>query len=399
MAKYSAFYLFVWMLMELSMGGRPAFSQATNEDTILLTGAEQPGEFLPLLKNKSVGVIANQTSTIGGRHLVDILLQQQVLVVRVFAPEHGFRGEAGPGDHISSGIDKATGLPLVSLYGTRRKPSPEDLKGIDVVVFDMQDVGARFYTYLSTLHLAMEACAEQGIPLIVLDRPNPNGFYTDGPVLDTSLKSFVGIAPIPVVHGLTLGEYARMANGEKWLKDGVQCELTVIPVKGYRHGMLYELPVRPSPNLPDMTSVYLYPSLCLFEGAAVSVGRGTLKPFHMFGFPGFENPDTSFTPVEIPGVISKPPYQDQLCGGIDLTGKVKEVIEGKQLRIDWLLLAYSRYPVKEKFFNDFFNKLAGDTELRKQVAQGKSEDEIRQSWQPALDNYRLMRKKYLLYSE
>lgn len=399
MAKYSAFYLFVWMLMEVPGGSRYIYAQPSVGDSIPATGAEQPGEFLPLLKNKHVGVIANQTSVAGGRHLVDILLQHQVHIVRVFAPEHGFRGEAGPGDHISSGIDHATGLPLVSLYGARRKPSPEDLKGISVVVFDMQDVGARFYTYLSTLHLAMEACAEQGIPLIVLDRPNPNGFYTDGPVLDTALKSFVGIAPIPVVHGLTLGEYARMANGEGWLRGRVQCQLTVIPVKGYRHNMLYELPVRPSPNLPDMTSVYLYPSLCLFEGAAVSVGRGTPKPFHMFGFPGFENPDTTFTPVEIPGVISKPPYQNQLCGGIDLTGTVQEVVAGKKLRIDWLLLAYKRYPVKEKFFNDFFNKLAGNSELRKQVAEGKSEEEIRESWQPALDNYRLLRKKYLLYPE
>jgi uncharacterized protein YbbC (DUF1343 family) len=273
----------------------------------LLTGADQTGAYLRLLKGKKVGVVANQTSLVGSRHLVDLLIDSGITVSRVFAPEHGFRGEAGPGDHVNSGIDAKTGIALVSLYGSHKKPTKDDLEGIDVIIFDIQDVGARFYTYISTLHYVMESCAAFNIPVIVLDRPNPNGFYIDGPVLDTAFRSFVGIAPIPVVHGLTVGEYAKMAKGEKWISDAEKCTLLVVPMVGYTHKTLYNLPVRPSPNLPNMDAIYLYPSLCFFEGAKVSVGRGTDFPFQLMGFPGYKNGDFEFKPVEIAGVIKDPP--------------------------------------------------------------------------------------------
>ncbi len=369
------------------------------DSTKIITGAQKLSEYLPLLKGKKIAVVANQTSMVGDVHLVDKLLSSKIDVKQVFAPEHGFRGEAGPGDKVDSGKDVVTGIKVVSLYGSHKKPKPEDLSDIDLVVFDIQDVGARFYTYISTLHYVMEACAENNVLLLILDRPNPNGFYVDGPVLDTVYRSFVGIAPIPVVHGLTVGEYAMMANGEGWLNNSVKCKMSVVKMDGYTHNKLYELPVRPSPNLPGMNAIYLYPSLCFFEGAAVSIGRGTSKPFEMIGFPGYKNGNMKFTPVELPGIIKDPPYENIECDGIELSNYADQIINTKQININWIIEMYKSFPDKDKFFNNFFDKLAGTDQFRKQIISGLSATEIRKSWLPGLDEYRIKRKKYLLYAE
>lgn len=361
-------------------------------------GAEQTTEYLPLLKGKNVAVVVNPTSHIKQRHLVDSLLALGVKIKTIFAPEHGFRGDQEAGAYIKSGIDSATKLPVVSLYGNKKKPSAADLKGIQYIVFDIQDVGARFYTYISTLHYIMESCAENKLPLLVFDRPNPNGHYVDGPVLDTNFKSFVGMHPVPVVHGMTVGEYAKMINGEKWLPKGAQCQLTVIKCKNYTHQVMYKLPIKPSPNLPTMESVYLYPSLCFFEGTDVSVGRGTNKPFESVGKPGFTKGSYEFTPVRIHGVAENPPYMGQKCTGILLTEFGKSFMPlHNGLYLSWLVDFYKESADKEKFFNDFFDKLAGTDQLRKQVIAGKTADEIVESWQPALEAYKSVRKKYLLY--
>ncbi len=366
------------------------------EDTPVV-GAAQFDEYLPLLRSKAVGVVANHTSMVGNLHLVDTLLKRGVDVVKAFGPEHGFRGTAGPGDHVQSDIDAATGIRIISLYGDHKKPTAEDVKGLDVMIFDIQDVGARFYTYISTLFYVMEACAENNIPLIVLDRPNPNGFYVDGPLLEPEFRSFVGICPIPVVHGLTVAEFAQMVNGEGWLKSNVKAELHVIKVKNYDHSVLYELPVAPSPNLPDMESVYLYPTLCFFEGTVVSVGRGTTIPFKTIGYPGMLSSDTSYTPVDIPGVVTNPPYRNEMVNGIKLDHKVDEILSSKQLDLDILISTYNDYPAKEKFFKPFFDKLAGTTSLREQMQQGLSSKQIRDSWRSDLDKFRKISQKYVLY--
>jgi len=318
----------------------------------------------------------------------------------VFAPEHGFRGESAAGETVKSQVDKKTGLSIISLYGKHMKPTAEDLEKVDVVLFDIQDVGVRFYTYISTLQYVMEACAGQNKELIVLDRPNPNGFYVDGPVLDKKFSSFVGMNSVPVVYGLTIGEYATMLNGEHWLSGGLQCKLTVIRVKNYTHNDLYELPVKPSPNLPEMASVYLYPSLCFFEGTKVSVGRGTGKPFCIIGYPSFTEGDYSFTPRSIPGVADHPQYEDTLCNGLDL-GEFGPMVmlRNKKIYLYWLKAMYESYPKKKIFFNDFFDRLAGNDQLRKQIINGEPEEEIRKSWQDDLNRYRLIRKKYLLYQD
>lgn len=361
-------------------------------------GAEQTAEYLPLLKGKNVAVVVNPTSHIKQRHLVDSLLTLGVKIKTIFAPEHGFRGDQEAGAHIKSGVDSATKLPVISLYGNRKKPTAADVKGIQYIVFDIQDVGARFYTYISTLHYIMESCAENKIPLLILDRPNPNGHYVDGPVLDTNFKSFVGMHPVPVVHGMTVGEYAKMINGEKWLPKGTQCQLTVVKCKNYTHQVMYKLPIKPSPNLPTVESVYLYPSLCFFEGTDVSVGRGTNKPFESVGKPGFTKGSYEFTPVRISGVAENPPYAGQKCTGILLTEFGKSFMPlHNGLYLSWLVDFYKESADKDKFFNDFFDKLAGTDQLRKQVIAGKTADEIVKSWQPALDTYKAMRKKYLLY--
>ncbi|HEY0978856.1 MAG TPA: DUF1343 domain-containing protein [Flavobacteriales bacterium] len=363
----------------------------------LKVGAERMELYLPLLAGKRVGVITNATGLIGNTHLVDSLIALKMDVVKVFAPEHGFRGDADAGELVSDGRDPRTGVPLVSLYGKNKKPSVAQLQDVDVLLFDIQDVGVRFYTYTSTLHYAMEAAAEQHRKVIVLDRPNPNGFYIDGPILDTAHRSFVGMHPVPLVHGMTIGEYARMINGEKWLKKGVQCELEVVPCSGYDHTVRYALPVRPSPNLPNMEAVYLYPSIGLFEGTPISVGRGTEWPFQCIGTPGGTFGDFTFTPVSRPGA-KDPPHKDRLCKGLDLRAYGKEKApQATQLNLDWLLTAYGSAADRPKFFSSFFDVLAGGPTLRKAIQAGQDESSIRSAWKPGLEAFSVMRTKYLLY--
>lgn len=363
------------------------------------TGAERTRQYFDELEGLRIGVVANQTSRIGSTHLVDSLLGAGFRVVKVFSPEHGFRGQAEAGEPVSSTVDAKTGLPLVSLYGDHRKPRPEDMQGIDLVVYDLQDVGARFYTYISTLTLVMEACAENDLPLMVLDRPNPNGFYLDGPLLEPGFTSFVGMHPVPVVHGMTMAEYARMVNGERWLSDSLQCRLSWVENSGYNHRRFYELPVKPSPNLPDMNSVYLYPSLCFFEGTAVSVGRGTDQPFTLIGYPGFQDGKISFTPESKAGASVNPLYKGIECRGFDLSEEVPAIRENPGLRLSWLIRLYQSYPEKEKFFNNFFDRLAGTDKLRLQIESGHSEDEIRATWQDGLKRFMRIRQQYLLYHD
>jgi len=376
---------------------RVNYSVKTDKD--ILTGAAQTEKYLPLLKNKNVGIVANQTSVVGKKHLVDTLLSLGVKVKKVFGPEHGFRGEASDGEAVSSATDPKTGLPVISLYGDNKKPKPEQLDGLDIVVFDIQDVGSRFYTFISSMTYVMEACAEKNIPFIVLDRPNPNGYYIDGPILEKEFSSFVGLHPVPVVHGMTVGEYAKMLNGEGWLKNGVKCNLTVIPVQGYEHNDFYTLPVMPSPNLPNNIAVYLYPSLCFFEGTVVSVGRGTDKPFLCFGYPGMKQGSYLFTPKSLPG-SKNPPYKDEKCNGfyVEDFGDIYVKNLGR-LYLFWLLESYKAADDKANFFNDYFNKLAGTAKLKEQIIAGKTEDEIRKTWQPGLKTFKEIRKKYLLYKD
>ena len=370
---------------------------ADKQSNTLLTGAASTDEYLPLIKGKAVAVVANQTSMVGERHLVDTLISLGVDIRVIFAPEHGFRDLADAGAVITSGTDPVTGITVTSLYGRKKKPLPEDLEGIDVVIYDIQDVGTRFYTYLTTMCYVMEACAENGKPFIVLDRPNPNGYYVDGPVLDTAFRSFVGIHPVPVVHGMTLGEYAGMVNGEGWLAGGISCDLTVIKCKKYTHATLYELPVIPSPNLPNMNSIYLYPSLCFSEGTVLSCGRGTEFPFQVLGAP--ELPDTgfSFTPHPTFG-SSDPKYNGMLCYGIDLRNALADsIVPRPEMNLNWIIDAYNAYPDKEKFFTGYFDTLAGNSTLREQIIKGMTAEEIRQTWKDALDKFKIIREKYLLY--
>ena len=355
--------------------------------------------YLPKIQNLRVGVVANQTSTIDNKHLVDVLLEQQIDVKVVFAPEHGFRGQAANGEHVSSGKDEITGLPIISLYGKHKKPSREDCAQIDAFVFDIQDVGARFYTYISTLHYVMEAAAENGKKVIVLDRPNPNGYYVDGPVLDLKFQSFVGMHPIPTVHGLTVGELALMINGEGWLNHGLKCDLQVVPCEGYDHTMTYDLPIAPSPNLPNFESIQLYPSLCFFEGTIVSVGRGTEYPFQAIGFPDYVDGNFKFTPQHLPGIAAHPPYEGKECSGHLLKDLGNFYFTAsKRLNLDWLIEIHSSNKVN--FFKaDFFDKLAGTDQLRLAILAGKTSEEIHKDWQDALNAYKVMRKKYLLYPD
>jgi len=361
-------------------------------------GAEQMSEYLPLLSSKRVGLVANHTSLVGQAHLLDTLRARGVNVLRVFAPEHGFRGTAEAGEIVASSMDKKSGVEIASIYGRSKKPSAEQLRGVQVMVFDMQDVGTRFYTYLSTMHYVMEACAENGIPLIVLDRPNPNGSYVDGPILQPQYRSFIGMHPIPIVHGMTLGELAQMINGEAWLKNSVQCELTVITCENYNHATPYNLPVKPSPNLPDMRSIYLYPSMCLFEGTIMSIGRGTATPFQMYGHPAWAEKTFTFTPRGIRGVALHPPHENKRCYGVDLRSlSEQELFEVQKINLDYLIEAYRFFAKKEKFFTNFFSRLAGTDVLQKQIEQGWSVEKIRASWQPELEKFKQQREKYLLY--
>ena len=357
------------------------------------TGAENYHAYLPLLANKKVGIVTNPTGIVENKkHLVDFLLKKQINLLKIYAPEHGFRGIADAGEMIKDGKDSKTNLPIISLYGSNKKPKPEQLADIDVMIFDIQDVGARFYTYISTLHYVMEACAENNIELIVLDRPNPNGTIVDGPVLEMEHKSFVGMHPIPVLHGMTIGEYAKMINGQKWLTNGIQCKLKVIPCTNYKREMTYSLPVKPSPNLPNDQAINLYASLCFFEGTNVSVGRGTEKQFQIYGSPFLSNFNFSFTPISNFGA-KDPLHKNVLCIGEDLT-KIEKV---KRLELKWLIKAYSDTSDKTVFFNDFFTKLAGTKKLQEQIVNGVSEKEIRNSWEAGLNSFKEMRKQYLIY--
>ncbi|KAF2514133.1 DUF1343 domain-containing protein [Flavobacterium salilacus subsp. salilacus] len=360
------------------------------------TGADNYQNYLPLLKGKKVGIVTNQTGIINLKskegHLVDFLLEKKVNVKKIYAPEHGFRGTADAGELIKDGKDTKTGLPIVSLYGNNKKPKPEQLEGIDVMVFDLQDVGARFYTYISSLHYVMEACAENNIPLIVLDRPNPNGGIVDGPILEPEYQSFVGMHPIPVLHGMTIGEYAQMINGEEWLQNNIKCNLTVIPCTNYKREMVYDLPVKPSPNLPNSQAINLYPSLCFFEGTNVSVGRGTDKQFQIYGSPFL--PKTGFSFIPVPNEGAKDPmHNGKTCYGEDLT-KIKRV---NQLELKWIISAYNNTQDKSKFFNAFFTKLAGTKQLQQQIEAGKTQAEIRETWLAGLNKFKTVREKYLIY--
>lgn len=376
----------------------------------LTVAANQLELYLPLLKNKRVGIVANQTSVIfknssglglngeliknDNIHLVDSLIKRDVSVIKVFAPEHGYRGRADAGEYVKGGIDLKTGLPIVSLYGENRKPDPKVLEDLDVVVFDIQDVGTRFYTFVSTLHYMMEGCAALNIPLIVLDRPNPNGHYVDGPVLDLNYKSFVGMHAVPITHGMTLGEFAKMINGEHWLEDDLNCDLTVIPVANYNREEVYILPIPPSPNLPNQKAINLYPSLCLFEGTHVSVGRGTENQFQIFGSPFLGDENYSFQFIPKPNFGAKnPKHKAKICYGKDL----KNVDFLNDINLNWLIEAYENTTDKSSFFNSFFTKLAGQTTLQQQIEKGWSALEIKRSWENDLEQFKALRSNYLLY--
>ncbi len=367
--------------------------------TKILTGADQTEKYLPILKGKKIGLVVNQTAEIDGVPLVDSLKSLGVDIKAIFGPEHGFRGDADAGEKVGNDVDIKTGFPVISLYGAKQAPSKEDLKDIDLVVFDIQDVGARFYTYTITMTRVMQACAENKVPLLILDRPNPNGDVVDGPILQPGFKSGVGMNPIPIAHGLTVGEFAQMANGEGWLKNGIKCDLSIVEVANYKHSMEYILPVKPSPNLPNNLSIYLYPTLCLFEGTVMSEGRGTTFPFQVLGHPLLKGKyDFTFTPVSMDGMSKNPPLENQLCYGIDFRKmNIEHIRKEKQLDIQLLMDIYRQFPDKEHFFTSFFNKLAGNQLLMQQIKDGASEADIRASWQPALDDYQTKRKKYLLY--
>jgi uncharacterized protein YbbC (DUF1343 family) len=392
---FKSTYLFLFLLLNFQL-----ISYAQTSELKIETAAARKDLYVNLLKGKNIAVVANQTSVIfkelykkkqEARHLVDSLLTLGIEVKKVFAPEHGFRGKADAGEVVKDGFDTKTGLQIISLYGKNKKPSTTQLKGIDIVVFDIQDVGARFYTYISSLHYVMEACAEAGIPVIILDRPNPNSHYIDGPVLEAKHTSFVGMHTVPVVYGMTIGEYGQMINGEKWLKNGIQCDLKVIPLKNYNHQTKYSLPIKPSPNLPNDKSINLYPSLCFFEGTNVSAGRGTEMQFQVYGSPYITKSSFTFTPQANEG-SKYPKYKKQLCFGEDL----RTAKNLNKLDLSYLLKAYQQNTSKE-FFNNFFTKLAGTERLQKQIEQGLSEKEIRKTWVQDLISFKKIRKKYLLY--
>ena len=386
-------------------------------DLVTITpGAERMDVYLPLLKGKSVAVFANQTSMVKKSHLVDTLIKCGIKVTRIFGPEHGFRGNAAAGEHVENGLDTKTGIPVISLYGNHKKPTAADFKDVDVLVFDIQDVGVRFYTFISSLEYFLEAALENHKPLLILDRPNPNGFYVDGPVLDTKFKSFVGMQPIPIVYGLTLGEYALMLAGEKWLSPQANTvneynlstrptadtpfHVQVIKCSNYNHNSKYVLPVMPSPNLKDMQSIYLYPSTCFFEGTVLSEGRGTDKPFQIFGHPDLPKTLFAFTPKPNAGAKSSKCFYQQ-CYGWNISGSTEQILKTLNCRIQlqYLLDAYQLFPGKDSFFlkNNFFNKLAGNDVLMQQVKDGKTATAISQSWEPELSNFKKIRRKYLLY--
>ncbi|SDM66336.1 exo-beta-N-acetylmuramidase NamZ family protein [Kriegella aquimaris] len=391
-------------ILSCGQGSKTSKKETIVEEKGIVVGANQTEEYLELLRNKNVAVVGNNTSVIfktgnGGErytHLVDSLMSSGINISKVFAPEHGFRGDADAGEKIKDSKDSQTNISVVSLYGSNYKPSADQLDGIDIVVFDIQDVGARFYTYLSTMHYVMEACAENDIPVIVLDRPNPNGHYIDGPMVENGNESFVSLHPVPIVYGMTIGEYAKMINGEKWLKNGVQCDLTVVPLENYTHNTAYSLPLRPSPNLPNDKSINLYPSLCLFEGTDVNSGRGTEKQFQIFGSPFLPQASYDHTFVPEPNFGAKTPkHLGEECYGLDLS-KTQDL---DSLNFSWLLDAYNLTTNKENFFKRYkhFDRLAGSEKLREQIEQGKTLAEIKATWKSGLDEFKNVRKKYLIY--
>jgi uncharacterized protein YbbC (DUF1343 family) len=368
----------------------------------VIVGAERSELYLNALLGKRVGLVANQTSKVKKEHLVDVLLNEGVNVIKVFSPEHGFRGKSDAGEKVKDEIDLQTGLPIYSLYGkSKRKPSKEILKDIDIIVFDLQDVGVRFYTYISSLHYVMEACAENNVQLIVLDRPNPNGFYVDGPILDLKFRSFVGMHPVPVVHGMTIGEYAKMINGEKWLNNMILCSLEIIPCLNYNHNTRYVLPIPPSPNLPNMRSVYLYPSLCFFEGTNISIGRGTNFPFQVFGAPYFKKKEFSFTPMATFG-SKNPKYKSVTCYGSDLRNISLDTLKNtKKLNLNWLVDSYKISNESVDFFNknNFFYLLSGTDKLMNLVKGGATPKHIYETYQKELNDFKTLRKNYLIYDD
>lgn len=371
--------------------------QAQKEPVIV--GAEQAEAYFPLLKNKRIAIFSNHTGRIGEKHLLDILLENKFNVVAIFSPEHGFRGKADAGEHVSNSVDPETGVPILSLYdGKSQKPSQASMRKFDLLIVDIQDVGLRFYTYYISMVRLMDACAEYDRKMLLLDRPNPNGHYVDGPILDMKYQSGVGALPIPIVHGMTLGELAQMVNGEKWLPGSRVCDLTVIPCKNYTHQTLYRLPIPPSPNLPDMKSIYLYPSTCLFEGTPVSLGRGTPFPFQVYGHPAMKGYSYSFTPRSTAGA-KNPPQLNKLCHGVNLSGLSDEEIRRKGVDLSYVIDAYRNLKMGDRFFRPFFELLVGTDYVRKMIEQGKSADEIKAMWKGDVDQFKARRKPYLLYKE
>lgn len=395
----------VFLAFFLHFCGSPRQVQSEKE-TRILTGADQTEKYLPLLNGKRVAIMANPTTVIGNTHLVDSLQKRGVNIVKVFGPEHGFRGNASAGVHVADETDPITGIPVISLYGAKNKPSKQDLADVDILLYDLQDVGCRFYTNINALARLMDACYENGKEMLILDRPNPNGYFVDGPVLDMKFKSGIGMFPIPIAHGLTVGEFAQMVNGEGWLSNKVKCPVTIIPVANYTHDMPYTLPVKPSPNLNTQQSILLYPSTCLFEGTYLNHGRGTYFPFTIIGSPALKGKyEFSFTPTGIKGMSETPLFMNQLCYGLDLRNyDVAELRKTKQINLQWMIELYKASPNKEQFFDNklskemgVIEKLTGHALFRQQIMEGKSEKEIRASWEPGLSAYKTMRKKYLLY--
>ncbi len=385
------FYLFLSILSFSLFTGCKAIPEGKN----LIIGAAKTEHYLPSLKGKSVGLLINHTSMVGDVHLVDFLIDNKISIERIFAPEHGFRGKADAGEKIDDNIDAETGISIISIYGKNRKPTSDMMEGLDVVIFDIQDVGTRFYTYISSMHYMMEACAENNIKMMVLDRPNPNGHYIDGPILNPEFKSFVGMHPIPIVHGLTVGELAKMINGEKWLKNELNCDLQVVLMENYNHSDAYSLPVKPSPNLPNDHSIYLYPSLCFFEGTNISIGRGTEFPFQVIGYPNKKYGDFSFTPKSIDGMAKHPKLEGEKCYGVDL----RNADRPDRLDLSYLISFYKLWEKEESFFIKYFNTLAGTDELKKQIESGMTAEAIRTSWQEDIHDYKKLREKYLLYQD
>ena len=400
------FILFILVLFSFVHSSFWEKKSAATTNATIVTGADQTGKYLPLLRNKRIGLLGNQTTVIGNKHLVDSLKSLGINIVRVFGPEHGFRGNASAGVAVADEKDEKTGIPVVSLYGKKRKPSKEDMADIDLMIFDVQDVGTRFYTYINVLRDIMEACAENNKKLLILDRPNPNGYLVDGPVMDMKLKSGIGQFPIPIAHGMTVGEFAKMINGEGWLPGGKKCDITIIPVANYNHDALYKLPIPPSPNLNTQQAIMLYPSTCVFEGTVLNYGRGTCFPFTIIGAPALKG-KYSFTymPISIKGMSETPLYMNEVCYGLDLRNyDVEKLIQKRQINISWIQELYNAYPDKARFFDYTVSKeignvdfRTGDAQFKEQIRKNVPEAEIRKSWEPQLSQYKKMRQQYLIY--